>query len=251
MAIQTTTNTYQTRLNKAFYDRKLLETAKTRLVHASFGQKRSIPKHNGKRVEFRRYELFTPNQSDLTLVEGVTPDGQSLAQSGIEATVKQYGAYVEVSDLLDMTAYDEVIADSAELLGEQLGTVIEWVTRDAMASTTNVQYVNGKTARNQLEPTDKLTVDDIRKAVRTEEYGFILPAGKVQVEEVGPDLGFGPDGSRNLVPVLMELGVLFGKGPPPDQFLDNRMVSGNLADGSPVQTVKPAVADIGNGKVLP
>ena len=167
MAIQTTTNTYQTRLNKAFYDRKLLETAKNRLVHASFGQKRSIPKHNGKRVEFRRYELFTPNQSDLTLVEGVTPDGQSLAQSGIEATVKQYGAYVEVSDLLDMTAYDEVIADSAELLGEQLGTVIEWVTRDAMASTTNVQYVNGKTARNQLEPTDKLTVDDIRKAVRT------------------------------------------------------------------------------------
>lgn len=168
MAINTTVSTATTAaFNKQFYDKKLIETAKTRLVHASFGQKRSIPRHNGKRVEFRKYDLFTPDQDALTLTEGVTPDGQSLSQSAVEAEVKQYGAYVEVSDLLDLTAYDEVIADSAELLGEQLGTVIEWVTRDAMCATTNVQYVNGKTKRNQLEATDKLTVDEIRKAVRT------------------------------------------------------------------------------------
>jgi len=168
MAINTTVSTASTAaFNKQFYDKKLIETAKTRLVHASFGQKRSIPRHNGKRVEFRKYDLFTPDQDALTLTEGVTPDGQSLSQSTVEAEVKQYGAYVEVSDLLDLTAYDEVISDSAELLGEQLGTVIEWVTRDAMCATTNVQYVNGKTKRNQLEASDKLTVDEIRKAVRT------------------------------------------------------------------------------------
>lgn len=168
MAINTTINTASTAaFNKQFYDKKLLETAKTRLVHASFGQKRSIPRHNGKRVEFRKYDLFTPDQDALTLTEGVTPNGQSLSQSTVEAEVKQYGAYVEVSDLLDMTAYDEVISDSAELLGEQLGTVIEWVTRDAMCATTNVQYANGKTARSQLTAADKLTVDEVRKAVRT------------------------------------------------------------------------------------
>ena len=33
--------------NKTFYDRKLLDTAKTRLVHANFGQKRSLPRHSG------------------------------------------------------------------------------------------------------------------------------------------------------------------------------------------------------------
>ena len=166
--INTTINTASTTaFNKQFYDKKLLETAKTRLVHASFGQKRSIPKHNGKRVEFRKYDLFTPDQNALTLTEGVTPNGQSLSQSAIEAEVKQYGAYVEVSDLLDLTAYDEVISDSAELLGEQLGTVIEWVTRDAMCATTNVQYANGKSARSELTAADKLTVNEVRKAVRT------------------------------------------------------------------------------------
>lgn len=162
--LNTTQNAY---FNKTFYDRKLLDTAKTRLVHAAFGQKRSIPRHSGKRVEFRRYELFTPDTQALTLQEGVTPTGQSLSQSKVEAEVSQYGAFVEVSDLLDLTAYDAVIADSAELLGEQLGTVVEWVTRDAMCATTSVQYVNGRSTRSELTDGDKLTVEEVRKAVRT------------------------------------------------------------------------------------
>lgn len=156
-----------TYFNKTFYDRKLLDTAKTRFVHANFGQKRSIPRNNGKRVEFRKYDLFTPDADALTLVEGVTPTGQSLSQSKVEAEVSQYGAYVEVSDLLEMTSYDPVIADSAELLGEQLGTVIEWVTRDAMNETTNVQYAGGALSRAALTGSNKLTVDEVRKAVRT------------------------------------------------------------------------------------
>lgn len=152
--------------DKSFYDRKLLETAKTRLVHANFGQQRPIPANSGKRAEFRRYELFTPDVSALTLEEGVTPSGQSLAQSRVEAEVKQYGAYVELSDLMLSTAFDNTLNDSAELLGEQLGTVVEWVARDAITSGTNVQYAGGKLNRLALTSSDKLTVAEIRKAVR-------------------------------------------------------------------------------------
>lgn len=164
----TTINTAgSTQLNKTFYDRQLLESAKTRFVHARFGQKRPIPKNNGKRVEFRRWNLFEPDEAMEPLQEGITPTGQLLSQTDVEASVCQYGAYVEVSDLLDMTGYDQVIADSAELLGEQLGTVVEWVTRDAMCSGGNVQYANGKQQRLSLSTGDKLTVNEIRKAVRT------------------------------------------------------------------------------------
>lgn len=153
--------------SKDFYDKQLLETAKTKLVHAKFGQKRSIPRNAGKRVEFRRYDLFTPDTEKLTLQEGVTPDGQTLTQSHVEAEVKQYGAYVEVSDTLDLVGYDQVLGDSTELLGEQLGNVVEWVTRDAMNAGTNVQYAGGKANRLSLTSSDKLTVSEIRKAVRT------------------------------------------------------------------------------------
>ncbi|MDO4568652.1 MAG: N4-gp56 family major capsid protein [Clostridia bacterium] len=166
--MNTTINTSATTsLNKTFYDRQLLESARTRFVHAKFGQKRPIPKHSGKRVEFRRWNLFEPSIVGNKLEEGVTPKGQSLAQSKYEAQVEQYGAYVEVSDLLDMTAYDQVIADSAELLGEQLGTVVEWITRDAMSSGNNVQYAGGALRRSELNQKSILTVDELRKAVRT------------------------------------------------------------------------------------
>lgn len=145
MSINTTANTAgTTKLNKTFYDRQLLESAKTRFVHAKYGQKRPIPKNSGKRVEFRKWNLFDASDAMEALQEGVTPASQALSQSNVEVEVAQYGAYVEVSDLLDMTGYDQVISESAELLGEQLGTVVEWVTRDAMNAGTNVQYANGK-----------------------------------------------------------------------------------------------------------
>lgn len=174
----TATTASTTRLNKTFYDRQLLESAKTRFVHARYGQKRPIPRNSGKRVEFRKWNLFDANDAVEALQEGVTPTGQALSQSNVEVEVAQYGAYVEVSDLLDMTGYDQVIAESAELLGEQLGTVVEWVTRDAMNSGTNVQYANGKTARSAINADDKLTVSEIRRAVRTLKKAKARPFGE-------------------------------------------------------------------------
>ena len=169
MSIQTTINTVAptTYLNKTYYDRTLLELAKAQLVYAQFGQKRPIPRNNGKTVEFRRWTLFTPDKVTQKLTEGVTPSSQSLGQTKVEATIAQYGAYVEISDLLDLTAYDPVINDSAELLGEQLGIVVDNVTRDAMIADASDQFAGGAATQNDVAATSYLTVDEIRKAVRT------------------------------------------------------------------------------------
>ena len=174
----TTQNTVPgTQLNKTFFDRQLLEGARTRLVHTQYGQKRHIPPHNGKRVEFRRWNLFDIDENMCALTEGVTPDGQTLSQSAVEAEVSQYGAYVEISDMLEQTAYEQVLSDSAELLGEQLGTVVEWVTRDAMCAGNNVQRAGNKSARSEISAADTLTVDEIRKAVRTLKKAKARPFG--------------------------------------------------------------------------
>lgn len=169
MAVQTTINTVAptTYLNKTYYDRTMLEWAKAQLVYAQFGQKRPIPRNSGKTVEFRRWTLFTPDKVTQKLTEGVTPSSQSLGQTKVEATIAQYGAYVEISDLLDLTAYDPVINDSAELLGEQLGIVVDNVTRDAMIADASDQYAGGAANQNSVAATSYLTVDEIRKAVRT------------------------------------------------------------------------------------
>lgn len=177
MATQTQTTIYtaatpvggsapRTYLNKTFYDRKLLENAKTQLHYAEFGQKKPIPRNSGKTVEFRKWNLFDPD-AVVALTEGETPNSQDIGQTKIEATVSQYGAFVEVSDLLDLTAYDPVISDTSELLGEQMGVKIDHITRDIMTATTNKQFAGGRASAASLTAVDYLTVDEIRKAVRT------------------------------------------------------------------------------------
>ena len=156
----------RTYLNKEFYDKNLLEMAKTKFVHAQFGQKRRIPRGQGKKVEFRRWVPFTITSDYNKLTEGVTPDGQDLAQTHLEATCTQHGAFVEVSDLLETTSYDDIATAATDMLGEQMGTVLEWITRDAMCAGTNVIYAGGKTNRVGLTASDKLTTTEVRKAVR-------------------------------------------------------------------------------------
>jgi len=153
---------------KTYYEKKMLEIAKTKFIFQQFGQKKPIPRNEGKTVQFRRWNLFTPNTVTQQLTEAVTPDAQVMSMTAITDTVKQYGAYVYVSDLLDLTALDPVIRDAAELLGEQIGTVIDWVTRDAMLADASTQFAGGKTAKNALTLADsKMTIAESRKAIRT------------------------------------------------------------------------------------
>lgn len=165
MAVNTT-NTLTTTM-QTYNDRKTLEIAKTKFVYAQFGQKKPLPRNSGKTISWRRYNLFTPNATTQALTEGVVPTEQNLSQTTVNATVSQYGAYVKISDLLDMTALDSVVRDSSVLLGEQLGTVVDWVTRDAMLATTSVQYAGGAANANAITKSSVMTVAEIRKAVRT------------------------------------------------------------------------------------
>lgn len=165
---QTTINTAapQTGLNKTFYDRDLLETVKTELVYQKYGQQRPIPKRSGKKIEMRRWSLWDPNLAMTPLTEGETPDGLSLEQDVVEAEVKQYGAYFTYSDILDMTAFDEIVNSGNDRLGEMLRTVIEWVTRDELVTGNNVNYAGTATSRASITENDKITSLDIRRAVR-------------------------------------------------------------------------------------
>lgn len=156
----------RTYLNKEFYDKNLLVMAKTKFVHAKYGQKKRIPKGRGKKVEFRRMVAADTNVKAHTLAEGVTPAAQDLSQTHVEATVKQYGSHYEVSDLLEMTSFDDIAMMCTDLLGEQLGSIAEHVTRDAMCAGDNVIFANSKTSRISLAATDKLTTTEVRKAVR-------------------------------------------------------------------------------------
>lgn len=148
---------------KTYYSDYLIDNAIPKLVHDQFGQKHPIPKNGGKTIEFRKYsplpKLTTP------ISEGVTPDGQSLTMSTIEATVAQYGGYITLSDVLLLTAIDNNLVQATKLLGAQAGSTLDTITREVLNGGTNVIFAGGKDARGDLDASSLLTVDDIKKAV--------------------------------------------------------------------------------------
>ena len=149
---------------KTYYSDYLIDNAVPKLVHDQFGQKHPIPKNGGKTIQFRKYSPLP--KLTTALQEGVTPNGQSLSVSVIEATVQQYGGYVTLSDMLLLTAIDNNLVQATKLLGAQAGATLDTIVREVLNGGTNAIFAGGKNARGDLTSTDVLTVEDIKKAVR-------------------------------------------------------------------------------------
>lgn len=167
-----TTDSGLTKEMKTYYDMRLIDLAQPLLVHDQFGQKRPIPQGRGKTIEFRKYAPLTKATTALT--EGVTPDGKKLSMSTIEATVKQYGDYVTISDMLKLTAIDDNLVQAQRILANQAGLTLDTITREVLNAGTNVQYAEGQvSARANLvggDPDPKknhyLTVRAVKMATR-------------------------------------------------------------------------------------
>lgn len=156
---------------KTFYDMTLIDEASAALVHDQFGQKRPIPAGSGKTIEFRKYSPLAKATQALT--EGVTPNGSSLNVSHVEATVSQYGDFIAMTDVLELTALDNNILEATKLLGRQAGATLDTITRNVINAGTNVLYapkwVSGAetavASRANLDTTAQLTVDVVKQAV--------------------------------------------------------------------------------------
>lgn len=148
---------------KTYYKTSLLENARNEHYFNQFGQKQPLPKNNGKKVEWRKFDTFKPALTPLT--EGVTPDGNKLNMTKIEQEIKQYGDYTTVSDRLELEAVDPVIQAATEEHGAQAGDTMDIITRNEVVAGTNVIYAGGKTSRATLTAADKITPTLINQAV--------------------------------------------------------------------------------------
>ena len=177
-----TVNTIEkvTQENAVFYDRTLLKRMVGNLHFLKYGQKRNITAHNGTELDMRRFNSLAAPTTPLT--EGVTPDGKEFTVTNVRATVRQYGDYVVVSDVLNMAGLDPVITELAEVLGEQAAETIDNVIKEEIFAGTTVQYAGGVAGRDSV--TAVLTGDEVMKAVRT------LRANKAKPLADGYYIGF-------------------------------------------------------------
>ena len=113
---------------KTYYHDRLIDNAEPNLVYDQFGMKAPIPLAKA-----------------LTkLTEGVTPAGNKLNVTAVTAEVAQYGDYIEISDVLELTAIDRNIEEATKLLGGQAGRTLDTITREIVTAGTNVMYAPKK-----------------------------------------------------------------------------------------------------------
>ena len=156
---------------KTYYGMELLENAKPQLVHNQFAATKPLPVGGGKTVEWRKFGAFDKALTPLT--EGVTPDGSGISVSYITKELAQYGDYTTVSDMLALTAIDDVVLEITDRHGNNMGLTLDTVTRNEIQQGNQVIYApvlnaDGRqtpvTSRTALTPQCKMTSELVAKA---------------------------------------------------------------------------------------
>ncbi len=125
----------------AYADRRLLTRAIPNNILGQFGQIRELPFKKGTVVKFRRYNKLAA--ATTPLAEGVTPTGKTLTKTDITATVKQYGDFVMIPDVIRDTHEDPVLKENTDILGEQAEETYDVLRAGKLKAGTNVMYANG------------------------------------------------------------------------------------------------------------
>ena len=108
-----------------YYAKKYLETVKNNLVLIQAGQVVPLPTGSGKTVEWDRYLNLETSTPLTALTEGDLPAATSFYVQKLQRSIKEYGAWVKMSTLLQNIDLDPQAQGVSALLGEQAATILD------------------------------------------------------------------------------------------------------------------------------
>lgn len=159
--VQVSTSSGLTAEMKSFYNTQLLQNVRANLVFNQFGKKTSLPKGNGKSVEWRRVQTFAPITKPL--VEGQIPMGTNANVVSQTATVSQYGDYTAISDVLEFASVDPLIGEVNNEHGANATLSLDSLTRDIVCAGTNIYFAGAVADASKLTASSRMTYEDVAK----------------------------------------------------------------------------------------
>ncbi len=151
------------------------------LTIEKFGQLKPIPRNKTDTVKFRRYNALALALTALT--EGVTPAGSRLTHTDVQATLSQYGDYVEITDKVIELHEDPVLKENMPVLGEQAAQTLETVRFNVLKAGTNVFYANSVAGRSSVNnAVSRADIRRVTKALQRQNCRFISSVLKSSVK---------------------------------------------------------------------
>jgi N4-gp56 family major capsid protein len=144
-----TSGTGLTHMAQVYYDRLALSALRKKFMFWKGVDTRTLPKKNGKTIQFYRVQELGANTNPVQ--EGVGETGIALTSVTVSATVAQYADFMSFSDMLVDTAIDgDIVAVGADKLGYRAGLTFDTIIRneiDSNAASVDVpllgDYLNG------------------------------------------------------------------------------------------------------------
>ncbi len=155
---------------KEFYSKDLIELVGPQLIHGQFGDKKPLKKGSGKRISWRRWTNF--KKALKPIEEGVTPKGSAIEVGEIYKDVEQFGDYSTVSDVLDLTAIDDVIVEHTAKHADNAALTLDTITRNELQTGTMVFYAPVVT----VDADGKETVTEVTSRAGLTKNAKLTPA---------------------------------------------------------------------------
>lgn len=124
-----------------------LSHAEPVMVLQKFGDSKEVPMNKANTVKWRRQVPL--GAATTPLQEGVTPPAQKMQYEDVEATLRQYGNPIEITDVVQDLSEDPVMRDANTQCGEQASRTNEAIIWGVLKGGTSVYYANGA-ARNAV-----------------------------------------------------------------------------------------------------
>ena len=145
------------------FDKRALFALRSKLQHVQFAKVKGQPFHQGGVVQFNLTDNLATATSALTETSDVTP--VAMSDSTVNVTLVEYGNTVRTTRKARGTAYRNIDADAANVIGYNAGDSIDEVARGVLVGGTNVIYANDATSTATVGSDDYMGSDEIREAV--------------------------------------------------------------------------------------
>lgn len=155
-----------------------LPLARKQLVFYQFGDPATLPKGRGTSYTATRYNRIPLPYAPLS--EGVPPIGETMTIQQVTAQAQQWGDKVTITDVAEMTIKHPLFKKATELLGLQIGEMLDRNTANALMGGTQVNYVNQRGSRAALVAGDVL---DTQTVIRTQAALKTLGAPRFMGDE--------------------------------------------------------------------
>jgi N4-gp56 family major capsid protein len=184
MAISTTT-TLAADL-QTYFSKRLLDINAKDAVLQTAAYKENIPSNSSKTISFTQYSRLAVPGAVLT--EGTTPTDTTVSNTALTAVVDQWGAFVTLTDIAELTVKHPVIGELEMLLGEQANDTIETQINSVLVAGTTVQFAGAAANRAALAASNVMTTVELRKALKTLRVNGARPIDGAFVLFVDPSV---------------------------------------------------------------